>query len=180
MRRSDYRFVFVLLAFGLSACATSYRDTKSSVVPVAPDKSRIVFFRESHFFGTAITLNIAIDGKKVGSLGSGSVLTVDHAPGDLHLYADGGLLGSGQNASMTLSAKPGQEYFIEFGTAPDCNAYQAATPGQQLLSCAAMAMVPRTAHDADSCGIEWCMGLRDPEDAMPRLDSLSVEKPARD
>jgi hypothetical protein len=176
MRRLSRAILFGLLGLCLIGCASSYRDVQSSLPPAAPDKSRVVFFRESHFFGSAITFGIAIDGKKVGSLGSGSVLIVDHVPGDLQLDADGGFLGAGQNAGMVLKAKPGEEYFIEFGTAPDCNAYQAAAPGQQLLSCIAMAMVPRTARDTDSCGIEWCIGLRDPADALPRIESLSAEK----
>jgi hypothetical protein len=136
MRRVSRMILFGVLGLCLAGCAgVSYRDVKASLPPLGPDKARITIFRESRFFGSALTFDISIGGAPAGKLPSGSVLTVDHAPGDLFLAATSRFPAMAR-ASMTLSAQPGQEYFVEMGTAPDCGAYAGTEPADDhLVTC---------------------------------------------
>src|SRR5690348_7607760 len=124
-RRLPILLVPALVLGLLSGCASGpdYAEIKSSVRKVAPDKARIVFFREPHFSGSLATLRVQIDGTTAGLVPNGSVLSVDRAPGDFKVRVERtGLLGFG-HLDFPLATEAGKEYYVELGGKPGCDPF---------------------------------------------------------
>src|SRR6266568_5940862 len=95
-RRSLAVLLFVVSSIAGCASGPNYGEVKSATPSLAQDKARIVFFRQSRFAASVATLRLQIDGVTVGSLPNGSILSVDHATGNLNIrFERKGLLGFG-------------------------------------------------------------------------------------
>jgi hypothetical protein len=67
----------------LTACASGpkYADIKSSIPPLASDKGRVYFYRNTSVGGLALQPSIMLNGEKVGNSQPGGFFYVDRVPG---------------------------------------------------------------------------------------------------
>jgi hypothetical protein len=72
--------------------------------PVAPNQSRIVFFREKRFVGSGMEPLIRINGEVVGNSMSGGYFFVDRPPGTYAVACDKRSRGEKNEISVTLNA----------------------------------------------------------------------------
>jgi hypothetical protein len=187
MRIASTLSMLLLIGLGLAlagcAGAPDYSEVQASLRPVAPDQARLVFFRASLYYGSAISYEVAIDGKDTALLPSGTVVIVDRAPGNAHIRVrTSGLLAfnmiTGTHVDLTVPLKPARTYYIELGTyLGSCDQVMFGP-----LGCAETALLASksnmSATDHCSTGQEIiCAALRDASVALPRLADLTVEKP---
>jgi hypothetical protein len=160
--------VTVCLLGGCSG-GPEYAEVAPSLGAVSSGQARLVFFRESHFAGSIVTLRLWVDGVRVGSLPNGSVLIVDHTPGTVRVRFD--QWGSFSPVSFPITAEAGHEYYIELGMRPQCELFLVG-----VIGCAIADSVADMSA-GDHCSSEgWCAALRDRDAALPRLTDLTVEK----
>ena len=108
------RAAFALAAaLFLAACGggPKYADVAASLAPVAPDKSRLVFLKESGFVGSLSSMRIQIDGTTLGDVPNGTALLVDRAPGAVSISCDNAMSFGRWVVPVTL--EPGKEYYFE-------------------------------------------------------------------
>jgi len=169
-----------LLVIGLpllSGCGggPDYRDVKSTISAVPSDKARLVFFRLNSFGGGAATLRVQINDATAGYVPNGSLLRIDRAPGDIHIAIKRtgvlGALDSGQ-AEMNARVEAGQEYYFQVGPSNSCDFSTFGYGG-----CGVMLAVTNSMDETTQCGAGWCIASRPKEDAIPKLDNLTVETP---
>ncbi len=169
--------VIVAFAIALTGCTSGpeYKSVESSIPSLALQQARIIFFRQSNWAGGVATLRVQIDGTTVGYLPNGSLLRIDHAPGDLYIRVErSGIFDEG-HADLELVAATGQEYYLEAGTTSDCNPLLLGYVGCPLAT-----MQTGMSASVDHCGGGWCVGARSVQYARPKLGSLSVQTPKAD
>lgn len=169
------------LATGLplvSACSggPQYRDVKSTIPGVPPDQSRVFFFRLGSIGASAVPLHISVDGKPIGSLPNGSLLRMEHAPGIVHIVvARGGLPGllDGGQVVLDMLALAGQEYYLQIAPSSECDISMVG-----YLGCGIQWTLTKSMDESSAqCDGGFCIARRAKEEAVPKLDPLTVEKP---
>jgi hypothetical protein len=180
--RDICRMLSLLPILVMAACGgTQWSDVKSTLPAVPQDKARLVIFRQSHFGGSAVRVNISINDTVIGSISNGSVLRVDHAPGNLDIYVDpetplglsaiDRMFGAPKGFDDFLTVDGGHTYYIELGGWPNCDP-------DRIGGLAACGMEATSMTKSDNCNfsLHWCVGVRDESVALPKLDGLSVVK----
>ena len=169
----DFPRVGLLACFlALPACASGprYADYSPSMKPLDPAASRLTIFRESHFSGSGMDARVKIDGKTVGTVPNGSVLVVDHAPGNLKISLDS-RADMFDGMEFPITAEPAHAYYIEIrSTHAD---YMQTMGGALPYLLGSM----RAEGVTDYCGHGWCAALRSESEAAPKLAELDVERP---
>jgi hypothetical protein len=108
-RRSPLRRgVFFAVSLLLASCTSGpkYEDVAASIPPIPVYHARIVIFRDSAFGTGRENMRVTIDGATVGYVPLGSVLTIDHSPGVLHIHVETSGIFRGGEVDMKLSARP--------------------------------------------------------------------------
>jgi hypothetical protein len=165
------RFLGLLFLFILfSGCASGprYADVSNSLPPIGTDVARIILLREAHLIGAPLSPRVKIDGQKVGELPNGSVLIVEHAPGELTISID---LAIERGAlEFPLRAELGQEYYVEVGLDEPTGYYKASTG---LVG--ALMDNFRGEGVTQFCSVGWCAQVRARSEALAKMADLRVQ-----
>ncbi len=92
----------------LGGCAASGRLFRPVDPP--PDRSVIYFYRHGDFGGSSVTLNINIDGERVGGLKPNGYVYKEVAPASYMVSCR-----TERTSGVEVLAKPGQSYYIQAG-----------------------------------------------------------------
>jgi len=107
--RNFVRSASLLLLFaGCSASGPSFPDSSFATQPVASDKARIVFYRDSDMNFRAAT--IGIDGSIIGTVSHGGFAVAEIAPGDHKFSA--WVRGFFQEFVIGMSVEAGKTYYM--------------------------------------------------------------------
>lgn len=98
----------LLLVAGCSASGSRFPDTHFATQPVATDKARIIFYRDSDTNFRAAT--IAIDGSIVGAVSHNGFIVAEVDPGDHRISA--WVRGFFQEFVTGLSVESGKTYYM--------------------------------------------------------------------
>lgn len=101
--------LLALLALGGCASvpmATPAQDAAAKQFSVPPGQSRIYLYR-NETFGGAITLDVTLDGKKMGATAPMTYFMWDVTPGNHTIVSK-----SENDATLTLNTQAGQAYFV--------------------------------------------------------------------
>lgn len=163
------KWSIIVLVVGAAGCATGpkFAQISDHLQPVQDTKTRLVFFRTSHFVGSAISAHIKINGEKVGTLGNGAVLIVDRQPGDLAITIEQPISFSG--LQFVLKTNAGSELYIEVASGDADDFFEKAGALPYLLG-------GLRAQDVNQhCGADWCAAIRNRDEALPKLSELELE-----
>jgi len=167
----------VLLSFFVVGCASgpNYEAASSSFPQIPPDKSRLVFIRESSFVGFIAPIRIRIDGKPVGSLPNGSALIIDRAPTDGEV-ALRRISESSDAVSMPLRMETGMQYYIEVGVTKIEYGYLGSVGAiPAAVFAAANATQPAIVNKV--CKSRLCVARIEKDAALVKLQKLTLESP---
>jgi hypothetical protein len=117
------KFVALLcLALSLAGCA-SYSAVEPQNRHHDPRQARIYFIRQAGLLSGLFEYSVLVDGKLIGSLGSGSFLAVDRPAGPRVITLQQAALG-GRSVMMHEAEIPtdaGKSYYFEIGQTPRTN-----------------------------------------------------------
>jgi hypothetical protein len=129
------------------------------------DKGRATFFRESHFVGSLIEARVKVDGREVGTVSNGAALEIEIPSGEPKIVIDSAL--GFASLTIPLKVEAGMAYYIEV-------AAQSPIP--------AAGVVPYLLGGLKSkvdqyCNSDWCAGIIEKNEALPKIQNLGLETP---
>lgn len=160
------RVLFAALILGGCVSGPKYGTIKSTITPVAAEQARLTIYRVSAFTGLGFNVRVKFDSVTTGYLHSGTVFSVDHAPGPLHLSIDSPE-GRGETL-LDVTLEPGRELFVE--VAPETS-YLAYAGG------ALPYLLSEGSQKGAHCDDGWCVRVLEPAVARPQLEKLTYIKP---
>jgi len=108
------RFVVVLIAVTISACATTeqYVDV-GNYKNLAPGNALIRVDRKNEFVGSGRSLKISDNGRVVGQLSPGNYLMWQRPAGEFQLQIVPAFLAASHPIPLETTARPGEELIFE-------------------------------------------------------------------
>ena len=116
------RIKLIISAFAmmfLTACNTTNIHPPSTTDKIPPNKVRLVFNRQSAYFGFALNARIFINGTMVGQLANGDSFTYDINPGSFELLIDNAV----NPGKFKATFKTEKEKMIEFKVIPNSKTF---------------------------------------------------------